>query len=203
MPVTDFQSHAVDLQQRPRGAGPAMDKPYAMRLRPSRATPKEVTMGMLSLFSPRSLTGTGRLFDDQPYLSLQREIDRVFNSFLTGDATAARTLLAPRMDVIETDKAYEITAELPGLEEKDVDVTVEENVLTLRGEKKAEREEKDDKRHVVERSYGAFARSLILPDGITAADIAAHMEKGVLKVTIPKPAKPEPKPQKIAVRSAP
>jgi HSP20 family protein len=160
-------------------------------------------MGMLSLFSPRSLTGTGRLFDDHPFLSLQREIDRVFNSYLTGEPGAARTLLAPRMDVIETEKAYEITAELPGLEEKDVEVTVEDNVLTLRGEKKAECEEKDDRRHVVERSYGAFARSLVLPDGVSADAIDAHMEKGVLKVTIPKPVKPEPKPQKIAVKSAP
>ena len=109
----------------------------------------------------------------------------------------------PSIDVTETDKEIVITAELPGLERKDVDVTLEDNILTIRGEKKIEAEPKDDKTknvHVSERAYGVFYRMLELPTGIDPSTVQATMSKGVLKVTIPKPARSETK--KIDVKEA-
>jgi HSP20 family protein len=136
------------------------------------------------------------------FTSLQREIDRVFDNFTRGWPSFQMTSddLTPRMDIAETDKDIEITAELPGLEEKDVQVNVADDVLTIRGEKKAEKEEKDKNYHRIERSYGSFYRSLQLPAGIKADAIKATLKNGVLKVTMTKPATVQPK--KIEVRAA-
>jgi HSP20 family protein len=92
------------------------------------------------------------------------------------------------MDVTETEKEYEVKAELPGMEEKDVEVTLTDGVLTIRGEKKTDHEEKGKGFHMVERSYGSFSRSLELPAGIDPETIKASLEKGVLTVSIPKKA---------------
>lgn len=136
------------------------------------------------------------------FSSLQREIDRVFDSFTQNwpslDFRASD--LTPSMDVAESDKDIEVTAELPGLEEKDVEVNVADGVLTIKGEKKAEKEEKDKNYHRVERSYGSFYRSLQLPAGVDAAAIKATLKNGVLKVTVTKP--PAVQPKKIEVKSA-
>ena len=155
----------------------------------------------------RSLIPVGRersvARSDNPFMSLQREIDRLFDDFTRGFPTLpslGTTELLPSMDVTETDKQIEITAELPGLEEKDVQVNVADNVLTIRGEKKAEKEEKDKAYRLVERSYGSFVRSLELPEGVNADAIKAGIEKGVLKVTVPKPAPAQVK--KIDVKAA-
>jgi len=155
----------------------------------------------------RSLIPVGRersvARSDNPFMSLQREIDRLFDDFTRGFPTfpsLGTTELLPSMDVTETDKQIEITAELPGLEEKDVQVNVADNVLTIRGEKKAEKEEKDKAYRLVERSYGSFVRSLELPEGVNADAIKASIEKGVLKVTVPKPAPAQVK--KIDVKAA-
>lgn len=149
----------------------------------------------------RSVTGAAN-----PFMSLQREIDRVFDDFARGfpsitafGGNGASTLI-PSIDVTETDKEIEITTELPGLEEKDVQVNVSENLLTIRGEKKAEKEQKDKNYRLVERSYGSFERTLELPEGVSADAIKANMSKGVLKVTVPKPAPAQAK--KIDVKSA-
>jgi len=136
-------------------------------------------------------------------MSLQREIDRLFDDFTRGFPTLSgngANALVPSMDVTETDKEIEITAELPGLEEKDVQVNVADNLLTIRGEKKAEKEQKDKNYRLVERSYGSFERTLELPDGVNADAIKANISKGVLKVSIPKPAPAQAK--KIDVKSA-
>jgi HSP20 family protein len=94
------------------------------------------------------------------FTSLQREIDGLFDDFTRGFPTfSGGGELLPSVDVTETDKQIEITAELPGLEEKDVQVNVADNVLTIRGEKKAEKEEKDKTYRLVERSFGSFVRS--------------------------------------------
>ena len=108
--------------------------------------------------------------------------------------------MVPTMDVAETDKDIEITAELPGLEEKDVQINVADNVLTIRGEKKAEKEEKEKNYRLVERSYGSFERSLELPKGVNLDAIKATIDKGVLKVTVPKPAPAQVK--KVEVKTA-
>ena len=138
-----------------------------------------------------------------PFMSLQREIDRLFEDFSRGFPTIAgngATALMPSMDVTETDKEIEITAELPGLEEKDVQINIADNILTIRGEKKAEKEQKDKNYRLVERSYGSFERTLELPEGVNVDAIKANISKGLLKVTVPKPAPTQAK--KIEVKSA-
>lgn len=138
-----------------------------------------------------------------PFMSLQREIDRLFEDFSRGFPTIAgngATALMPSMDVTETDKEIEITAELPGLEEKDVQINIADNILTIRGEKKAEKEQKDKNYRLVERSYGSFERTFELPEGVNADAIKANISKGLLKVTVPKPAPTQAK--KIEVKSA-
>lgn len=139
---------------------------------------------------------------DNPFISLQREVDRLFDDFTRGFPAFGngKLDLLPSMDVTETDKEIEITAELPGLEDKDVQINVADNLLTIRGEKKAEKEEKDKDYRLVERSYGSFERTLELPDGINPDAIKAIIAKGVLKVTIPKPALAQIK--KIDVKAA-
>jgi len=155
----------------------------------------------------RSLIPVGRSrmlagSDTQPFGSLQREINRLFDDFATGFAGFGGVTrdLTPTIDVAETDKQIEITVELPGLEEKDVQINVSDNTLTIRGEKKAEREQKDKDYHLVERSYGSFARTLELPAGVNADDIKATISKGVLSVTVPKPAPAQVK--KIQIKAA-
>jgi HSP20 family protein len=125
-----------------------------------------------------------------PFSTLQREVERVFEDFSRGFPTFAggTTELTPKMDVTETDKEFELTFELPGLEDKDVEVNVADSVLTVRGEKKAEKEQKDKNYRMTERSYGSFMRSVELPDGIDPDAIKATITKGVLKVCVPKPA---------------
>jgi HSP20 family protein len=125
-----------------------------------------------------------------PFASIHRELDRMLEDFGRGFpafGTASQALM-PATDVVETDKEIEITAELPGLEEKDVKIELSDNTLTIRGEKKAEKEEKDKNYRMIERSYGAFARSLELPAGVDAGAIKATIANGVLKVTVQKPA---------------
>ncbi len=156
----------------------------------------------------RSLIPVGRSRDLArrefgPFSSLQREIERVFDDFTRGfpalGSFGGQDLL-PAMDVTETDKEIEVTAELPGLEEKDVQINVADNVLTIRGEKKSEREDKSKDYRLVERSYGSFYRSLELPSGVDSDKIKASISKGVLKVTVPKPAPAQVK--KVEVKPA-
>ena len=135
-----------------------------------------------------------------PFFALQQEIDRLFEGFTRGFAGFPSRDVMPSMDLSETDKEIEITAELPGLEEKDIQLNVTDNVLTIRGEKKNEREETKKDYHLVERSYGSFTRTVQLPDGVNPDSIKAVMSKGVLKVTVPKPAPAQTK--KIDVKTA-
>ena len=129
----------------------------------------------------------------QPFLSLQREIDRLFDDFTRGFSTlsmmpAPGGKLMPVTDVTETDKEIEINAELPGLEEKDLQINLSDNVLTIKGEKKAGKEWKEKDFRMVERSYGAFERTIELPEGVNPDSIKATIAKGVLTVTVSKPA---------------
>ena len=107
----------------------------------------------------------------------------------------------PAVDVTEDDKAYKVTAELSGLEEKDIDVSVAGGMLTVKGEKGYEKDGKNQNRHVSERAYGSFQRSFALPDNVDADKISADMAKGVLTITLPKTAQAA-KQQKIQVRKA-
>jgi HSP20 family protein len=135
--------------------------------------------------------------------SLQREVDRLFDDFARSTlAMAGNGSLMPSMDITETEKEFVITAELPGLERKDVEISLEDNVLTIRGEKKIETspDDKNKNVHVNERSYGVFYRVLELPASVDPSSVQATMSKGVLKITIPKPARPESK--KIEIKEA-
>jgi HSP20 family protein len=153
-----------------------------------------MTRSLLPIGSERGLSRSER----SPFALLQQEIDRLFDGFGRNFPSFSNDLaVMPRMDVAETDQAIEVSAELPGLETKDVQLNLTDNLLTIRGEKKSERAEKQKDYHLVERSYGSFARSVQLPDGVTANDITAEIAKGVLKVTVKKPAPKQSKPIEI------
>ena len=143
---------------------------------------------------------------DDPFASLQRQMNRLFDDAFVGYAPLARAgsgaTLAPSIDVKETDKAIEVEAELPGVDEKDVQVTLEDGVLTIKGEKKAEKEESKKGYYMSERSYGSFLRSFELPAGIEADKVNATFAKGVLKVTLPKPTGAQAKATKIEIKAA-
>jgi HSP20 family protein len=109
---------------------------------------------------------------------------------------------APRVDTAETESAYEVTAELPGVDEKDVKVSVEDNVLSISGEKKAEREERKKDYVMSERSYGSFKRAFTLPDNVALDKVAARFDKGVLRVTLPKTAPTSSKQREIPIAKA-
>jgi HSP20 family protein len=139
--------------------------------------------------------------------SLFREIERTFEDFsrrspLAGFPGFGDGATTPKIDVSEGKDAVEITAELPGCTEKDIDVTLNEGVLTIRGEKKTERDEtdKDKNWHVVERSYGSFSRSIPLPFTPDSAKVEARFDKGVLRLKLPKPAEVAKKEKRIEIR---
>ncbi len=126
---------------------------------------------------------------DLPLLSLHREVNRLFDDMFRGFGMPSwggfeRISTWPNLELGETGKEVRITAELPGLDEKDVDITLEEGVLTLRGEKKSEVEDKD--RGYTERSYGRFERRISLPRGIEQDQAVATFKNGVLTITLPK-----------------
>jgi HSP20 family protein len=123
-----------------------------------------------------------------PFSLLQQEIDRVFDNFTSWRGGLEAIPFTPSMEVVETDKSIEISTELPGMDQKDVEISVANDVLTIRGEKKAEREEKNKNYRLYERSYGSFERSLALPPGVDVDAVKASMSKGVLTITLPKPA---------------
>lgn len=120
--------------------------------------------------------------------SFRQEMDRFFNRFLGlfPGGEEALGMWAPSIDVSETKEAVRIRAELPGLEAKDLDVSVSNDVLTIKGEKRQEREEKDEHFHRVERTYGAFVRSVQLPAAVASEKAKATFKNGVLTITMPK-----------------
>lgn len=126
---------------------------------------------------------------------LQQQIDRVFDNFSSWNG--ALGTFSPSMEVSETAEALEINAELPGIDEKDVEISVADGVLTIRGEKKEERKEEKKAYRLVERSYGSFERSLALPRTVDVNAVNASMSNGVLKITIPK--SPEAQAQRIRI----
>jgi HSP20 family protein len=140
------------------------------------------------------------------------DMDRLFDRFSTGfglpswprafDIEPAATFSVPAVDVAETDKGYTVTAELPGMDEKDIDVSVTGDLLVIKGEKKQEKEEKNKNYYLSERSYGAFQRSFSLPAGVDRDKIAAEFAKGVLTLTLPKSAEAQQQQKKIEVKKA-
>lgn len=161
-------------------------------------------MAFRSLVPFGGTRGVGRqLTGDDPYTSLRREMDELFEDFLGNGLgrLPSTDRLAPPLDVSEDDKAITVTAELPGVEEKDIDVSLSDDVLTIRAEKSAETERKDERVHMSERSYGSYSRSIRLPFGVDEAKVEAGFKNGVLTVTLPKPPEVQRSARKIEVRS--
>jgi HSP20 family protein len=128
-----------------------------------------------------------------PFTEMRAEMDRIFDNFLGPNLFGRWPLVsrsepssAPTVDVRENDKEFVFEVEMPGIGEKDVQVTIRNGVLSLKGEKKSERDEKKDTSHLIERSYGSFQRSFRLPDSADEENIAADFNKGVLRIVVPK-----------------
>lgn len=153
----------------------------------------------------------------RPFDNLRHEVDRLFEEFDGGFwRTPFRSSLfdiapfrggngfaaLPAVDVSETDKAYEITAELPGMDEKNVEVKVANGMLTIKGEKQEEKEEKKKDYYRRERSFGSFERSFAVPEGVDADKIEASFKKGVLSVMLPKSPEAQKAEKKITVKAA-
>lgn len=135
--------------------------------------------------------------------TVQNEMNRLFNTFFdspapgNGGTQSALRRWIPAMDLVETDNEFVLRADLPGMTEQDVNIELEDNVLTVSGERKAEHEERKEGYYRVERASGRFSRSLTLPEGVDAGGIHATFDKGVLEVRIPKPE--ERRPRKVAI----
>jgi len=147
-------------------------------------------------------------FDWSPLESFRRQFDRFFDDFPSRgslldfqpfERLATSFPASPPVDFVEKDGEYEISAELPGLDEKSVDVKLSNGVLTISGEKKEEKEEKKEGYYFSERRYGSFRRAFRVPEGVDADKIAATFDKGVLKIKLPKSAEAKQQEKKIEI----
>jgi len=132
--------------------------------------------------------------------SFRKNMDKLFDDFFFYSPTSLfKNEWEPRIDVEEDNKSIHVKAEIPGIEEKDLDVKVEDNILTISGEKKEEKKDETKNYIYSERKFGSFYRSISLPEGVKADNIKAAFNKGVLTIDIPKDEAKEPKKIKIEV----
>ncbi|WP_372623026.1 Hsp20/alpha crystallin family protein [Falsiroseomonas sp.] len=154
----------------------------------------------------------------QPFVALRNEVDRLFDSFWRGMGTGGTArgaeagpeplwrpegsfgLAVPAIDLVEAEKEFRIKAELPGMDAGSVELALSDDVLTIKGEKKDEREEKTENYHLSERRFGSFRRSFQLPRGVDRERIEASFDKGVLTVTLPKTAEAAAQQRKIDIK---
>ena len=127
--------------------------------------------------------------ESDPFRVMRRELENVYRTFDQNSSSPDIGAGAPAISVAESNDAFEVTAELPGVDEKDIKVSLDDNQLVISGEKKAESTEEEKYWHVEERSYGSFYRSMFLPFEPEDGAVDAHFDKGVLHLTIKKPAK--------------
>jgi HSP20 family protein len=134
--------------------------------------------------------------------TLRDEIDRIWSRFFgeQGPLVPWRGEWAPSLDVSETKNSIIVKAELPGMDAKDLDISLTDDVLTVKGEKKQEKEEEDENYHRIERSYGSFSRSVRLPSEVQSDKIEANYKNGILKIALPKSEKAKSKEVKIKVQ---
>ena len=152
-----------------------------------------------------------------PFRSLRTEVDRLFDRFAVGlrmpswrhmfemepiGLGSSFTFPTPAVEVTEDDKMFKITAELPGLEQKDIEVVLTGDTLTLKGEKRYEKEEKGKNQHMSERAYGSFQRSFTMPDSVDRDKITAELTKGLLTITLPKSAAARQPEKKIDIKTS-
>lgn len=154
-----------------------------------------------------SQTLPGNPRENDPFTSLRRGMDRLFDQVMGGWGNlpapfSGPGVISPRVDIAETKDGLELTAELPGIEPKDVSVELDDGVLTLRAERSAERKEEDKEKrwHLVERQSGTYLRRFALPFDADPGKIEARFDKGVLHVTIPRPTEPKPAAKRIEIK---
>lgn len=151
---------------------------------------------------PSLPAGNDDYFD--PFVTFRREVDRMFDDFLSGSPgrgmTAMGQALGPIIDIEESERELVVTAEIPGLESSDFDVTLVDNVLTIKGEKKREREHQDGDTYYTERRFGAFSRAVRIPFELKDEKVDAKYDKGVLTIRIPKPAEAQRNLRRIEVK---
>ncbi|MCJ7565356.1 MAG: Hsp20/alpha crystallin family protein [Candidatus Aminicenantes bacterium] len=133
-------------------------------------------------------------------VTLREKMNRLFEDVFTGQSEGkelAASTWAPAVDIFETENDLVMTAEVPGIDEKDIEIKIEDNTLILKGARKFEKETKEENYHRIERSYGSFYRAFTLPNSIDPEKIQAEHENGVLKITMPK--RTELKPRKVKI----
>jgi HSP20 family protein len=147
-----------------------------------------------------------RTANDDPFVRLWHEVDQLFSNVARGTGLAAwpqaGSQLGLPVELADTGTELKVVAELPGVDEKDVSVELQGDTLTIKGEKKAEEERKDEGYYLAERRYGAFARSLRLPFAVEADKVQATFKNGVLTITMPKPAELQQETKRIEVKPA-
>jgi HSP20 family protein len=137
------------------------------------------------------------------FATLQDRINRVFRDSYSGsqDDSLTTSSFAPAVDVYEDEHKVALKIEVPGIDEKEIDVRVENSTLTVHGERKIEKEEKEENYRRVERQYGSFTRTFTLPQTVDTEKVSANYDKGILKITLPKKAEAKPKQIKVNVGS--
>jgi HSP20 family protein len=145
-----------------------------------------------------------RYYDD-PFTAMHRNMDSLFENFFRGFDLEPwekhHASFTPNVEVSESDREINVTAELPGMDEKDIDISLTHEALTISGEKKDEKEDNGNGYYIKERSYGSFKRTIPLYSEINAEKVDAHFKKGVLKITLPKSGKEMEKQKKIHITS--
>jgi HSP20 family protein len=140
--------------------------------------------------------------------TIQNEMNRLFNTFFDQPAPAGRggtpsRRWIPAMDLVETADHYVLRADLPGLDDDDVNIQLEDNMLTISGERKTQHEQNEEGYYRIERAFGNFTRSLTLPDGVDPHGVQAHFDRGVLEIRIPKPEQRKPRQVQITLGTNP
>jgi len=140
--------------------------------------------------------------------TIQNEMNRLFNTFFDQPAPTSRGGASgrrwmPAMDLLETGDHYLLRADLPGLSDDDVNLQLQDNVLTISGERRPEHDEDEEGYYRLERAFGSFARSLTLPDGVDPDGVQAHFDRGVLEIRIPKPEQRKPRQVQITLGTRP
>jgi HSP20 family protein len=148
-----------------------------------------------------------RRTEDDPFITMQRRMNRLFDDFMSPlpgllHYEEMGASFTPRVDMEEDEKEIRVTAELPGMDAKDIYISIQRDVLTLRGEKSSEHEEKKGQYHRIERSYGSFERQIPLGVEVDAEKVGADLKDGVLAITLPKPAGEAAKTRRIDVKGA-
>jgi HSP20 family protein len=143
--------------------------------------------------------------EDNPFYALQKDINAVFDNFFRDFDLLPQRFgfegFSPKVDVVESDKEIKISAELPGMDEKDIEVSVNKEAVTIKGEKKAEKEDKGKDYYRMERSYGAFSRTIALPVEVNIDKVEAKFSKGILSIVLPKAESALKETKRIAIKA--